>query len=161
MGDAKRVKSSYYSEEYRTKQLQKVDRNFGPITEHTKKCERCKSEYIFTGRQNTKTFQKSRFCSRSCANHRGSGVEWEQTIKTRSLVNYRTICFSHWKVECVRCGYDKIVGVHHIDENHYNNDKQNLIPLCNNCHAELHSNKYGAQVKAVVEQRWNEKWGIS
>ena len=34
---------------------------------------------------------------------------------------------------CAVCGTDR-PQVHHIDENHENNDRLNLLPLCPNCH---------------------------
>jgi len=39
---------------------------------------------------------------------------------------------------CVLCGYNISVDVHHIDENKENNDLDNLITLCPNCHREIH-----------------------
>ena len=38
--------------------------------------------------------------------------------------------FNH---RCARCGADR-PQIHHIDENPSNNDLENLIPLCPNCH---------------------------
>ena len=127
MANPKRKIDSYYTDEYKTKQSLKVDRQFGPIEEHTKTCSRCTAEYVFVGRKHTKLYEKSRFCSRSCANHRGSGLEWANTHKERSLTHYRTLCFTNWERSCAICGFDKIVAVHHIDENHQNNDIKNLI----------------------------------
>lgn len=47
--------------------------------------------------------------------------------------------------ECERCGYNEFkscLHVHHIDENHNNNDSSNLIVLCANCHWGLHHNEW-------------------
>jgi hypothetical protein len=38
--------------------------------------------------------------------------------------------FNH---RCALCGNDK-PQIHHIDRNHNNNDRSNLLPLCPNCH---------------------------
>lgn len=46
---------------------------------------------------------------------------------------------------CARCGYDEelcSLHVHHIDNNHENNDPNNLIVLCGNCHVALHNKKW-------------------
>ena len=161
MANPKRKKESYYSDEYRLKQSEKLDRNFGPIIEHNKVCERCNVEFTFKGRVKTKAYEKARFCSRSCANHRGVGLEWEKTHKSRSLIHYRTICFTDWKQECAICGFDKIVSVHHLDENHNNNDIKNLIPLCPNHHHMVHSKEYSDDTKREIETIVNKKWGIS
>ena len=161
MANPKRSKESYYTEEYKLKQSLKLDRNFGPILEHKKVCKRCKSEYTFVGREKTKAFENSRFCSRSCANHRGTGLEWEETHKSRSLTHYRTICFSEWEQNCAICRFDKIVSVHHIDENHDNNDIKNLIPLCPNHHHMIHSKEWGAETKDLIEEITQKKWACN
>lgn len=159
MANPKRDKESYYTESYKQKQSLKLDRLFGEILEHNKICEKCNKEFIFTGRLKTKSYEKARFCSRSCANHRGVGLEWEKTHKNRSLIHYRTICFTEWKQECAICGFDKIISVHHLDEDHNNNDVKNLIPLCPNHHHMVHSKEYGEEIKLDIENIVNKKWG--
>ena len=156
-----RNKDFYYTDEYRQKQAQKLDRNFGPILDHKKVCERCQSEYLFKGREKTKSYTRSRFCSKSCANHRGSGLEWEQTIKSRSITNYRTICFLEWEQKCAVCDFDKIISVHHVDGDHQNNEARNLIPLCPNHHHMVHSKEWGSDMKKCIEQLVNTKWGYN
>lgn len=161
MENKKRTTEFYYTEQYRKKQEEKNDRIFGPVLEHKKICEKCEQEYIFIGRKKTKSYENSRFCSRSCANHRGVGVEWEKTHKSRSLTNYRTLCFTEWSQKCVLCEFDKIISVHHLDENHNNNDVKNLIPLCPNHHHMVHSKKYGNETKQEIKKIINTKWGIN
>ena len=161
MANPKRTKESYYSESYQQKQAEKIDRNFGPIELHKKVCEKCGKDYEIEGRAKTKKIQNSKFCSRSCANHRGTGLEWEEIHKSRSLVHYRTICFSVWEQNCAICGFDKIISVHHIDENHNNNDIKNLIPLCPNHHHMVHSKEWGVETKKLICEIIDNKWGIN
>ena len=75
-------------------------------------------------------------CSRSCANtHFKSGEKngnWRQD-------SYRTTCFLYHGKECVVCKESNLVEVHHLDENHQNNDPSNLIPLCPTHHQYWHS----------------------
>lgn len=40
--------------------------------------------------------------------------------------------------KCQSCGYDKVLDLHHIDEDHTNNDPENHVILCPNCHALIH-----------------------
>lgn len=40
--------------------------------------------------------------------------------------------------KCESCGYDEVLDLHHIDENHKNNDPSNHSVLCPNCHAKIH-----------------------
>jgi len=64
---------------------------------------------------------------------------------------YRTLCFKHHKKECVVCGEDKIVAVHHYDHNHNNNNIENLIPLCPTHHQYMHSRHKDLIEKEVEE----------
>ena len=54
--------------------------------------------------------------------------------------DYRKKAFRTYENKCAVCGYleePKILQVHHIDENRANNDLNNLIILCPNCHAKI------------------------
>lgn len=89
------------------------------------------------------------FCTKSCAvtynnrilrtgtNHPNYGVN--PITGEPATTNYRTTCFAHHEKKCVVCGEDKIVEVHHMDENHENSDPTNLIPLCPTHHKYWHS----------------------
>tara|TARA_Y100000296_G_scaffold43568_1_gene50052 strand:+ start:448 stop:897 length:450 start_codon:yes stop_codon:yes gene_type:complete len=134
----------YHTEDYKTKQRAKVDRLYGPIKEHAKECERCGKSFTFEARNKTKTYNKKKYCSRSCANDRS---DWWKRNATR----YRTICFQYHPKQCIICGFDKIVEVHHRDHNHNNNQHMNLIPLCPNHHQMLHS-KWKNDVELEIEK---------
>lgn len=41
--------------------------------------------------------------------------------------------------KCQICLYDEIVEVHHIDRDRSNNNKENLIVLCPNCHKKVYA----------------------
>ncbi len=139
----------YYTERYKQLQKAKVDALFGPIKSHTKTCDCCSKEFIWEGRQYTKSFEKAKFCNRSCSNNRQS---WWKDNST----HYRTIALQHWKKECSICGFDKIVAIHHIDENKQNNDPNNLIPLCPNHHEMVHS-KWRCEIQPIIDQKINER----
>ena len=117
----------YRTESFKKKQEDKVNRLYGPITQHTKNCACCGTQFVFEGRLKTKAYEKAKFCSRKCANNR---QEWWN----ENAVRYRTIALQHYEEKCSICGFDKIVAIHHIDENKKNNDPKNLIPLCPNHH---------------------------
>jgi hypothetical protein len=143
----------YNTTQYKELQQVKNDRLYGPLKQHEKQCECCGKQFIWEGRYRTKAFEKARFCSRSCANNRKSW--WKD-----NAIQYRTIAFNHWDKCCVVCGFDKIVAVHHIDENHDNNDPKNLIPLCPNHHEMVHSNKYKEEILPIITEKVSNKWGI-
>lgn len=132
----------YHTEEYKQKQTAAYNKRFGEEKEHSKDCVRCGESYTVFGRALTKKVTESKFCSRSCANNR-------QDYWNKNATNYRTLCFQHNPKECRICGFDKIVVVHHMDENHHNNDINNLIPLCPNHHEMFHS-KHKEEIIALL-----------
>jgi hypothetical protein len=85
-------------------------------------------------------------CSKSCANsYFRSGINnpnWKDD-------SYRTTCFFYHKKECLICGEEKIVEVHHIDENHMNNKPENLVPLCPTHHQYWHS-RYKEEIEDKI-----------
>lgn len=125
---------------------------FGELKEFEVECLSCSNKFLVTEREKLHPQKDKYYCSRSCANNR---QEWWKDNAT----HYRTIAFQHWKCECAICGFDKVVAVHHIDENHYNNDPKNLIPLCPNHHEMVHS-KWSNEVIPLIEELVKEKWGI-
>lgn len=57
---------------------------------------------------------------------------------------YRDKAFKYYPHECQLCGYKEnkaALVVHHIDHNRSNDEIQNLIILCANCHAITHWSK--------------------
>lgn len=77
-----------------------------------------------------------KYCSRACVNKtnkkiwKGKYTTIRKNMIARGLLN-----------ECQKCGYDtekKILGVHHIDRNRNNNEMNNLMVLCPNCHSLEH-----------------------
>jgi hypothetical protein len=65
---------------------------------------------------------------------------------------YRKICFEYWEHICAipKCGWDKIIDVHHIDYDHNNNNPKNLIPLCPNHHRLTEINQYKNEINQVI-----------
>lgn len=87
-------------------------------------------------------------CSRACSNtmFRSGSNNGNYKDGENGERKHRKICFKYHKKECLVCGFDKVVEVHHIDENHENNDPKNLIPLCPNHHKMIHTKKYKQEV---------------
>jgi hypothetical protein len=142
----------YHTEEYKKKQSEKLDRLFGAVQQYKKICACCGNEFIFVGRLKTKQFERAQFCKRSCANNR---QEWWND----NITHYRTIAFRHWEEKCVICGFDKVVAIHHVDENKENNSPRNLIPLCPNHHEMIHS-KWKNEVFPLIEDVIKNKFGL-
>jgi predicted nucleic acid-binding Zn ribbon protein len=85
-----------------------------------------------------KDYKRADTCSQKCAKEFFKDIRVESSKKNRNLT-YVTICFSNHEKKCIVCGEDKIVGVHHYDENHKNNLPENLIPLCPTHQTYMHS----------------------
>ena len=55
--------------------------------------------------------------------------------------------------KCVVCRFDKVVDLHHLDENHKNNDLKNLIGLCPNHHKMLHDFRYRKEIRSTLKEK--------
>lgn len=139
----------YYTKSYKLKQALKVDNRFGPLTTHVKKCVSCGNEFNWVGRKLTNGFNQAKFCSRSCANNRKGW--WDKPDNEYRSKHYRAIAKQHHEFKCVVCGFDKIIAIHHIDENKKNNAPENLIPLCPNHHEMVHS-KWRDEVQPYIDE---------
>lgn len=111
-----------------------------------KKCPVCDKDFeTLSGHKREKTT-----CSHSCSNtfyRSGSNnPNWKE-----ESTQYRNKCFEFHKKECIICKEDKIVEVHHLDENRENNKIDNLVPLCPTHHKYLHSN-----YRYLIEDKVNE-----
>jgi len=54
---------------------------------------------------------------------------------------------------CVLCGFDKIVDLHHLDQNRENNSELNLIGLCPNHHKMLHDFRYKEEIQNLLKEK--------
>ena len=115
------------------------------LEKHKKKCRLCKTEFI-TNRKIAK------FCSKDCSSHWLSNVRnkgrnhprdkgnikkrkkypKEFFIKRKEIIQRDMGCYI-----CNGVAY----AVHHIDYNVKNNNSNNLVLLCNSCHAKTNTNR--------------------
>ena len=51
------------------------------------------------------------------------------------------------KEQCVNCDSRQNLGIHHKDDDHYNNVPENLEVLCVSCHLSLHKTAYWSAIK--------------
>lgn len=109
-----------------------------------KECPICSKKFTTQKRGD----KEKRTCSYSCSNtFFRSGKDnpnWKE-VSTQ----YRNKCFEYHKKECVVCKEEKIVEVHHIDEDRSNNDIFNLVPLCPTHHKYWHS-KHKEEIKDTI-----------
>jgi hypothetical protein len=115
-----------------------------PVIE--KECPVCKSNFK-TKKGHVK---EKETCSYSCSNtYFRSGIN-NPNWKTEA---YRSTCFLYHEKKCVTCGEEKIIDVHHFDEDRGNNSPENLIPLCPTHHMYWHSRYKDEVYDKVVEYR--------
>jgi hypothetical protein len=148
----------YQSEQYLRLQAEKNDRRFGPIREHQKTCQTCAKPFVWSGREKTKAFSEAKFCCRACSNSVG-GQALSLIREETGVAHYRTICMKYHNFKCVVCNEERIVEVHHLNEDHEDNRPANLIPLCPTHHQYVHS-KYRHLVMPIIEA-YTIDWGIS
>ena len=67
----------------------------------------------------------------------GSGNGYKNKHKALGIQTYRRAK----KTKCEWCGSTNNLLVHHLDENRYNNNIDNLITLCKRCHQNLHTKR--------------------
>ncbi len=107
------------------------------------KCFVCKKE-VYKGALKLKSSKSGKFfCNKSCQtiwrNKYFSGEKhklWKGGFST-----YRDILLRNGRLPiCTLCRIKdiKVLAVHHIDENHKNNELKNLAWLCHNCHYLVH-----------------------
>lgn len=55
--------------------------------------------------------------------------------------------------ECVICGFNKIVDIHHIDSNKENPSPKNLIGLCPNHHRMIHNYNFRLEIFTILKEK--------
>ncbi|MBU3913616.1 MAG: hypothetical protein KKB21_02215 [Nanoarchaeota archaeon] len=55
--------------------------------------------------------------------------------------------------KCVICNFNKVVDLHHLDQNKKNNSELNLIGLCPNHHKMLHDYRYRQEMMSLLKER--------
>ena len=58
--------------------------------------------------------------------------------------------------ECLLCGFDKVVDLHHLDRDHTNNARENMTGLCPNHHKMLHDERFSAEIEAQIKEKLEE-----
>lgn len=129
---------------------------FGEFEKFAVVCDVCSTEFIIEERTKLFNQEKIRHCSRICANSKG-GVARSNKLEKNNELSYRTIAAKHHQMKCVVCGEEKIVAIHHLNENHADNRPENLIPLCPTHHQYMHS-KYSVDIQDIIDYYVMNKW---
>ena len=133
----------------KSKNSEKINKRLGKFKIFQVNCHVCKKSFNIEERETLFIEEKIRHCSYKCSNSHG-GKAKAKSLEFKGKLHYTTIAFRHHERKCIVCGFDKIVTVHHYDENHKNDDPKNLVPLCPNHHQMFHS-KYKNEVKQLID----------
>jgi predicted nucleic acid-binding Zn ribbon protein len=116
----------------------------GNIAKHKKSCKSNPTNHKLCEICGSTFVGGSVTCSTACANTKfrsgPNNPNWkdESSSDSRSVA-YRSTCFHYHEKKCVVCPEAIMVEVHHMDEDHTNNNPENLIPLCPTHHQYWHS----------------------
>jgi len=77
-------------------------------------------------------------------------------IKTHSYkkrFNLSSEIYKKLTKSCLICGFDKVVDLHHLDENRENNSQENLVGLCPNHHKMVHDFRYRKEIRENLKEK--------
>ena len=89
-------------------------------------------------------------CSHSCSNKYFRSGEMNGNWKGGR--DYKRQVKKYHKMECVVCGENRVVDIHHIDGDRNNNLPNNLVPLCPTHHRYMHS-KFSYLIEDIVKNQ--------
>lgn len=87
------------------------------------------------------------------------GIEFKRISKILRSFGYCAYCGAKNYMPNPRTGSKVILTVHHIDNNIRNNDIENLVPLCQQCHHCANNNKtpWFNEDRYVEYKKWIEE----
>ena len=127
-------------------------------------CANCGKELWKTPCEIRKSKTGNVFCNKSCACSYNntkfrSGANNPNWKGGQYASNYQKIAYRSYIHECAICGNTEkcVLEVHHIDYNRENNDCDNLIILCANCHAKVHRNNMEITEEIKNKRKFQDK----
>lgn len=134
----------------RTSLNKRADQSLGELTDFKVNCRKCGKVFSVTERKKRFPSKEKYFCSRNCSNSEG-GKTKSSLYHGDNVATYSTVCFRYHQKKCVVCGENKIVAVHHYNEDHNDNRPENLVPLCPTHHHYIHS-RYKHEIIDIVDR---------
>jgi len=120
----------------------------GPVTAVMVECAWCSNKLERVPSKIKQSRSGLFFCNRLCKeraqadinNSKFDAIRPQHYGKGDGKNDYRKRAFAVYPPNCHVCGYDKlaVLVIHHIDCDRENNNIENLIPVCRNCHKEIH-----------------------
>ena len=69
-------------------------------------------------------------------------LERFKAINYKKMHNIDLETYKEITKKCTLCKFDKVIELHHLDDNRKNNSRKNLIGLCPNQHKMIHNYKF-------------------
>lgn len=98
------------------------------------------------------------YCSRECGNLHKNQLRLESG-EWKNSNNYRKKAFDNYEHKCAVCGWnedERVLEVHHIDENREHNNLENLCILCPICHKKITLHLYQLTEDFQLKENTNE-----
>lgn len=79
-----------------------------------------------------------------------------ESVKMHNAKRYHNVNPEIYKKiikQCVICGFDKIVELHHLDNNHNNNSETNFVGICPNHHKMLHHREFRIELFKILKEK--------
>lgn len=99
-------------------------------------CPVCKKQFTQTPWEK----KSYRFCSPKCKSFEDQRREKGRNFRNGTAL-FRSISREAYGEICYSCRSTKHIEVHHLDKNRKNNTKENLRPLCRECHHHVHKGR--------------------
>jgi len=71
----------------------------------------------------------------------------------KKMHNITTEIYEEITKKCIICGFDKVVDLHHLDENRQNNQKSNMVGLCPNHHQMIHNFQFRKEMRELLKEK--------
>lgn len=131
----------------------------GEDKEFTVICNNCKKDFIVVEKKYKFPTKDRYYCSDKCARSFSAKVNVE-SMENKGELHYKTVCKRHNSYSCIICNFNKILDVHHVNEDNTDNRKENLIYLCPNHHKMYHS-RFKKEIVPFIEKYILSKWGCN
>ncbi|GBE20304.1 hypothetical protein BMS3Abin17_01042 [archaeon BMS3Abin17] len=80
-------------------------------------------------------------------------IEKNKAWNKKNLYNLNYEVYNKITEKCIICDFNKLVDLHHLDENRQNNSEENLIGLCPNHHQMLHNFKFRKEIRKLLKDK--------
>jgi hypothetical protein len=96
---------------------------------------------------------------KNCANK----LYFYDVIKRFNVKKMHNISLDLWEEitkKCFLCDFDKIIDLHHLDRNHRNTSRENLVGLCPNHHKMIHDMRFRNEIENQIKEKMSENTKI-